>query len=163
MSKFLVMLLALGLTGAASGAEPPVKAERGAKPRMEAKQHFQRLDQDGNGAISREEAKVNPRLEKGFEAMDGDKDGQVTEAEYRDFAKARREQHREKAMTEMKARWDKADANKDGALSRDEAKTSPLVSKHFDDMDADKNGQVSEQEAADYLKSHRSRKGGGRG
>lgn len=166
MSKYLTMLLALGVSGAVMGAEPPAKAERGAKPRMEAmeaKQHFQRLDQDGNGAISREEAKAHPRMEKSFEAMDGDQDGQVIEAEYRDYAKTRREQHREKAKTEAKARWDKADANGDGMLSREEAKASPNMVKHFDAMDADKNGQVSPQEVADYMKAHRPREGGGRG
>ncbi|MDP1681665.1 MAG: hypothetical protein Q8L39_07805 [Burkholderiales bacterium] len=163
MSKYLAMLLALGLSSVVIGAEPPAKAERGAKPCMEAKQHFQRLDQDGNGAISREEAKTNPRMEKGFEAMDANQDGQVTEAESRDYAKTRMEQYREKAKTEMKARWDKADANNDGMLSRDEAKASPHVAKHFDAMDADKNGPVSTQEVAEYVKTHRSREGGGRG
>lgn len=162
MSKYLTMLLALGVSGSVIGAEPPAKAERGAKPRMDARQHFQRLDQDGNGAISREEAKTHPRMEKGFEAMDANQDGQVTEAEYRDYAKARMEQHREKAKTEMKARWDKADANGDGALSREEAKSTPPIAKHFDEMDTDKNGQVSTQEIAGYMKAHRPHEGGGR-
>ncbi|MBT9611746.1 MAG: hypothetical protein IV108_00600 [Burkholderiales bacterium] len=163
MSKYLAMLLALGLSGVAIGAEPPAKAERGAQPCVDKKQHFQKLDLDKNGAISREEAKTHARMDKGFEAMDTNKDGQVTEAEYRDYAKARMERHREKAKTEMKARWDKADANGDGMLSREEAKGSSYVMKHFDAIDADKNGQVSEQEIADYMKSHRPREGGNRG
>lgn len=163
MSKYLTMLLALGLSGAVIGAEPPAKAERGAQPCVDKKQHFQKLDLDKNGAISREEAKAHPRMEKDFDAMDANKDGQVTETESRDYAKTRMEQYREKAKTEMKARWDKADANKDGTLSREEAKASPHVAKHFDEMDADKNGQVSEQEVADYLKTHRSRKDSVRG
>ena len=163
MSKYLTMLLALGLSSAVMGAEPPAKAERGAQPCVDKKQHFQKLDLDKNGAISREEAKAHPRMEKDFDAMDADKDGQVTESESRDYAKTRMEQYREKAKTEMKARWDKADANKDGTLSREEAKTSPHVAKHFDEMDADKNGQVSEQEIANFMKSHRPREGGGRG
>jgi Ca2+-binding EF-hand superfamily protein len=157
MNKYLTMLLALGLSGSVIGAEPPAKAERGAQPCKDKKQHFQRFDLDKNGAISREEAKPHPRMEKDFEAMDANTDGQVTEAEYRDYAKARMEQYREKVKTEMKARWDKADTNGDGALSREEAKASPQIAKHFDAMDADKNGQVSEQEVADYMKSHRPR------
>jgi len=163
MSKYLAMLLALGLSGAVIGAEPPAKAERGPQPCVDKKQHFQKLDLDKNGAISREEAKAYPRMEKDFEAMDADKDGQVTETESRDSAKARMEQHREKVKTEAKARWDKADANGDGMLSRDEAKASPNMVKYFDAMDADKNGQVSPQELADYMKAHRSRERGGRG
>lgn len=157
MSKYLTMLLALGLSSAVMGAEPPANAESGAKPHRDAKQHFQRLDKDGNGSISREEAKAHPRMEKDFDAMDTNKDGQVTEAEYRDYAKTRMEQYREKAKTEMKARWDKADTNGDGMLSREEAKASPHIAKHFDEIDADKNGQVSEQEVADFMKSHRLR------
>ena len=162
MSKFLTMLLAVGLSSAVIGAESPAHPESGAKPRMDMKQYFQRLDQDGNGAISREEAKIHPRMEKGFEAMDGNKDGQVSDAEYRDHLKARMEQHREKSKAEMKARWDKADANHDGALSREEANASPRLAKHFDQIDADKNGQVSTQEITEYMKSHRQRQGGKR-
>ena len=162
MSKFLTMLLAVGLSSAVIGAESPAHPESGAKPRMDMKQHFQRLDQDGNGTISREEANIHPRMEKSFEAMDGNKDGQVSDAEYRDHLKARMEQHREKAKTEMKARWDKADANHDGALSREEANASPQFAKHFDQIDADKNGQVSTQEITGYMKAHRQHQGGKR-
>ena len=161
MNKFLMMLLALGVSSSVLAAEPTAKAERGAKPHMDAKQHFQRVDQDGNGTISREEAKTNPRAEKSFEAMDANKDGQVTEAEYRDHLKARMEQHREKAQTEMKARWEKADANHDGMLVAKKPKPHPHVAKHFDAIDSDKNGQVSEQEIADFIKARRSREGRG--
>lgn len=162
MNKTLTMLLALGLSSAVFGAEPSGAPEAGAKPRMDMKQHFQRLDQDGNGTLSREEAKAHPRMANDFDAIDANKDGQVSDAEYRDHAKARWEQHREKAQTQMKARLEKADANHDGVLSREEANASPRLAKHFDEIDADKNSQVSTQEIADYMKSHRAHKGGKR-
>lgn len=162
MNKFLTTLMAIGLSSAVIGAEPPAKLEPGAKPHRGMKQHFQRLDQDGNGTISREETKTHPRMEKAFDAVDTNKDGQVTDAEYRDHLKARMEQYREKAKTEMKARLDKADANHDGMLSREEANASTRLAKHFDEIDTDKNGQVSTQEITDYMKSHRLHKGGKR-
>lgn len=162
MSKFLTMLLALGLSGTVVGAEPSPEPKTSFKPRMDMKQHFQRLDQDGNGTISREEAKTHPRMEKAFETADANRDGQLTDAEYGDHLKARMEQHREKAKTEMKARMDKADGNRDGMLSQEEAKASPRLAKHFSAIDADKNGQVNTQEISDYMKTHRLHKGGKR-
>lgn len=165
MSKYLAMLLALSVSGSVLSAEPPAqptaKAERGVKPRMDAKQYFQRLDKDGNGVVSREEAKAHPRLEKAFDGMDVSKDGQVTDTEYREYAKARRDQRGEKTKTGTKARWDKADTNSDGMLDREEAKSSPHVLKHFDSMDADKNGLVSAQEIAAFMKAVRPREAGG--
>lgn len=169
MSKYLAMLLALSVSGSVFSAEPPAqptaqptaKAERGVKPRMDAKQYFQRLDKDGNGVVSREEAKAHPRLEKAFDGMDLSKDGQVTDTEYREYAKARRDQHSEKTKTGMKALWEKADTNSDGMLDREEAKSSPHVIKHFDSMDADKNDRVSAQEVGDFMKAVRPREAGG--
>lgn len=162
MNKCLMTILALGVSSSVLAAEPSANTERGVKPRMDMKQHFQRLDQDGNGTISREEAKTHPRMEKAFETADANRDGQLTDAEYGDHVKARMEQHREKAKTEMKARMDKADANRDGMLSQEEAKASPRLAKHFDAIDADKNGQVNTQEITDYMKTHRLQKGGKR-
>lgn len=155
MNKYFIAVLALGISGWVLAAEASAKKEGCTKSKMDSTQHFQRLDQDGSGSISLEEAKSHPRLAKDFEAVDTNKDGQVTEAEYRTHAQQHREQHRAKAKTEMKARWDKADANGDGALSRDEAQASPHLAKKFDAIDADKNGQISQEEIAEYMKSHR--------
>lgn len=176
MSKFLIGLLAiLGAAGASAadapapapaketpGAKPRAEArphqasgaERGAQPRMKARQHFDKIDRDGSGSISPEEAKGHPHLEKDFAAMDDNHDGQVSGAEYGAYLKSHMSQSRDKAKDKAKARWDKADANNDGALSPEEARHSPFVAEHFTEMDADKNGQVTAQELAAYVKSH---------
>ncbi|GGO67871.1 EF-hand domain-containing protein [Bowmanella pacifica] len=46
---------------------------------------FTTLDQDGNGALTKEEASVDSRLAAVFEQMDADSDGQITRAEFDSF------------------------------------------------------------------------------
>lgn len=177
MNNYLIGLLVILGSGAAYAADSPAGKEQGARPRAEArphpapgadrgvkpraraKQHFERLDKDNSGSISHEEVKGHPRWTQDFGAMDVNHDGQVSPAEYGDYVKSHVEQPRDKMKREAKARWDKADANDDGALSRDEAKNSPLVAEHFEAMDADKNGQVSAQEVAAYMKAQHPRDG----
>jgi Ca2+-binding EF-hand superfamily protein len=43
-------------------------------------------------------------------------------------------------------RFEDADANHDGALSREEAKNMPMVSKHFDEIDTNKDGKITREE-----------------
>jgi Ca2+-binding EF-hand superfamily protein len=150
---FYVVTLLLAASGTALAADsaaerPPAQAGAG--------QYFQRLDTNGDGAISREEAQGHPRIEQAFEAMDADKDGKVTEAEFRAAMESYREQKGGDKGRAVKDRWSKVDANGDGAISRDEAaQGSPFVAKHFDEIDADKNGQITPQEIRDYIQSHR--------
>ncbi|MCA3217984.1 MAG: hypothetical protein ING59_05375 [Burkholderiales bacterium] len=54
----------------------PVGAEE--KPKKGA---VMQLDKDGDGRISREEAKGRPRLEKGFDTVDTNKDGFLSQDE----------------------------------------------------------------------------------
>jgi Ca2+-binding EF-hand superfamily protein len=57
---------------------------------------FKKVDKDGDGSISREEAQANaPRLAKNFDAVDANHDGKVTPEELRAHHKAMREQRRE--------------------------------------------------------------------
>jgi Ca2+-binding EF-hand superfamily protein len=62
---------------------------------------------------------------------------------------------RSRMVEEIKQRFDKADANGDGALDREEAKAMPRVSQHFDDIDTDHDGKVTLQEIGRYLASMR--------
>jgi len=53
------------------------------------------------------------------------------------------------------AAFRKADADNDGAMTRDEAKSMPRVAKHFDAIDIDKDGTVSLEEIrASMRKAH---------
>ena len=51
----------------------------------------------------------------------------------------------------------KADKNKDGKLTKKEAKAVPHISKHFDEIDADKDGTVDRDEVHVYMKEHKAK------
>jgi Ca2+-binding EF-hand superfamily protein len=56
---------------------------------------FKKVDKDGDGSISREEAKSNaPRVAEHFDEIDADRDGKVTMAELHAHHQKMREQHR---------------------------------------------------------------------
>ena len=61
----------------------------------------------------------------------------------------------EKTMEKAREKFNGADTDHDGFLTRDEAKKMPRVSAHFDDIDADHNGKVSMQEIAQYFAAKR--------
>jgi len=52
----------------------------------------------------------------------------------------------------MEAAFKKADADNDGTLTRNEAKSMPRVAKHFDAIDTDKDGTVSLDEVRVSMK-----------
>jgi Ca2+-binding EF-hand superfamily protein len=63
------------------------KANRQAR----AAERFKHADTNGDGKISRAEAEKNaPRLAKKFDAIDADKDGQLTQEELRAYREAKR-------------------------------------------------------------------------
>ena len=70
------LLLNAGLYGPAGAAE-----EQAAPSEIDVTA-FQALDTDGNGAVSIEEAKVNPDISDTFEDADLNKDGQLDMTEF---------------------------------------------------------------------------------
>jgi Ca2+-binding EF-hand superfamily protein len=100
-------------------------------------------DSNGDGVVTREEAKAYPRLTTDFDAADVNKDGQLDAAEL--------QAHREKMRVEMRARaeerWKAADTDGDGRLSLAETQASmPQMAERFDKFDANKDGYVSRDE-----------------
>ena len=60
----------------------------------------------------------------------------------------------EKAGAKMREKFDVADTDHDGMLSRDEAtKGLPHLAKHFDTIDANHDGKLSMQELAQFLRN----------
>ena len=99
--KSIIILTALGIASAASLAN--------AAPEGRGGDRLKAADTNGDGMISREEAKALPRLAKHFDELDTDKNGQLTREELRAGHQKRRN-----------AMFDKLDTNKDGVISRDE-------------------------------------------
>jgi hypothetical protein len=72
----------------------------------------------------------------------------------REECKANPEKCRAEAQAQQEERFKRADANKDGRLTREEAnKGMPVVSRNFDQIDANKDGAVTLEEIAAARKS----------
>ena len=132
-------------------------------------QRFAKADANGDGVLN--EADKTARLAQKFDAMDSDKNGSISRAEFVTAHSAMGELggmeghamgdhkmadhgpgmggHRMGKGGGMMLRM--ADADNDGAVTRDEATSAAL--KHFDKMDANKDGQVTKAERQVAMKA----------
>jgi Ca2+-binding EF-hand superfamily protein len=138
-SIFLAMT-GLFIAAGASAQSAPMPPDQA--PGMH--KHGAKLDKDGDGAISREEAKDQKRLSRQFDTIDGNKDGKLSKEELQGFHANMREKH--KAAFEQ--RFKEADKDGDGALSKAEAENAkmPGLAAHFDRADANQDGKVGKDE-----------------
>lgn len=73
-------------------------------------------------------------------------------------------EQRAERQQQMKERFNKIDANRDGKLSRDEARQgAPKLAEHFDKLDANGDGQVTPEEMREARRAHRADRGQGQG
>ncbi|TDM08396.1 MAG: hypothetical protein C4K60_02770 [Ideonella sp. MAG2] len=105
---------------------------------------YKALDKDGDKRISRDEAQGHAMLSKHFDQMDDDKDGFLNAKEVRSFARA----HKGKG-------FDKVDKNNDNVITRDEVANNPKLAKRFDAADTDKDGKLTKEEAKAYHHDHK--------
>jgi Ca2+-binding EF-hand superfamily protein len=103
-----------------------------------------KLDKDGDGAISREEANAKKRLAAHFDALDSNKDGKLSKEE---LHTARAKAH-EKHKGAFEKYFKDADKDGDGMLSKAEAENSkmPGLATHFEKADANQDGKASKEE-----------------
>jgi len=101
------------------------------------------LDTDGDGAVSRDEAKSHEWLAGKFDSLDANKDGRLEKDEFA----AHREAHHADMKARGEERWKAADTDGNGSLSLAEAQaSSSWVGERFDKLDTDKNGALTREE-----------------
>ncbi|HEX4781929.1 MAG TPA: EF-hand domain-containing protein [Usitatibacter sp.] len=136
--RYAALLSALGLACAATLAAAAPPAGEGHDPMMRLKQ----ADTNGDGMISRDEAKALPMIAKHFDEIDTNHDNQITADELRAFHAQMSGGRHAKAAERFK----KLDTDGDGRISRAEAQASPRLSKGFDAIDANKDGYITPDE-----------------
>ena len=126
-------------------------------------EQFRRADADGNGMLSRVEAERGaPLLAKRFDAIDANRDGQISPEEIRAFRRARRGSARgAQAGAKFELYFARADSDGDGALSRAEAERGlPRVAKKFERIDRDGDGRLTREEMQAWLAARRAARTG---
>jgi Ca2+-binding EF-hand superfamily protein len=118
--------------------------------------HFDKIDADHDGAISRAEADANaPRLARKFDDLDQDKSGSLSKAELEHHMHHQRQEMHDR----MEQKFKSADTNGDGQLSSDEAQGMAHITENFAALDANGDGLVSRDElrgrAKDQHDKHR--------
>jgi Ca2+-binding EF-hand superfamily protein len=125
----------VGLLAAAAAAQ--AGSDESHRHRMAA------VDPDGDGVVTRDEAKAHPWLADKFDSVDANKDGGLDKNELT----AMHDAHRAEMQARGEERWKAADTDGNGSISRAEAEASKSwVAGQFDKLDADKDGQLTRDE-----------------
>ena len=141
--KYVASLTALAL---ASAAVLAVAAPEGG-PRHGGFERLKQADTDGNGLISKEEAKALPRILKHFDEIDANHDGQLSPDELRAFHETMRAQHAQMQEQRFAEHWKKLDTDGDGRVSLAEAQANaPRLAEHFAQIDTNGDGFISPEE-----------------
>ena len=144
--RFVISLTAAAL---ASAAIISVAAPEGAGgPRHGAMlERLKAADTDGNGLISRDEAKALPMIAKHFDEIDTNGDGQISPDELRAFHEKMRAAHEGKREQRFAEHFRKLDTNGDGKVSLAEAQANaPRLAEHFQQIDTNGDGFISPEE-----------------
>ena len=70
------------------------KKKMGKEAHKRGAERFKAADKNGDGSLTREEAKSMPKVAKNFDAIDADKSGTVTKKEIHDYMKAHRQERK---------------------------------------------------------------------
>jgi Ca2+-binding EF-hand superfamily protein len=157
--KYVPSLTALAL---ASAAVIAIAAPEGAggPHRGAIMERIKQADTDGNGSISRDEAKALPMIAKHFDEIDTDRNGQISPDELRAFHEKMRAEHDGNRAQRMAEHWKKLDTDGDGKVSLAEAKANaPRLAEHFSEIDANGDGFITPEEMKAAHHGHHGRAG----
>ena len=120
---------------------------------------WQAADANGDGKLSTTEANANAGLASRFATIDADKDGFVTNNEYRVFYAANASQGEQHAAAHSavvtRDVWVKLDADADSRISLAEAAANASLTGSFATMDSNSDGFVTQDEYTAYIKSNK--------
>ena len=143
--KSASLLFALVVVAALSAADA-------SGPRLNQFEAWTRADANGDGGLSREEARRLPRLARHFDVIDGNGDGIISGAEVRAWRDSARGAKRVVASKGVDEILRIADRDGDGALSRAEFDQGlPRFALRFDRIDADRDGSLARGELGLWL------------
>lgn len=132
MKRTIAALTATLIAGFAIAAHAGDAAPQGKGAPHE---RFKAADTNGDGKLSRDEAKAMPKIAEHFDKIDADKDGFVTPQELR----AMHGKHDGDRFARM-------DTDRDGRISRAEADRFPKLAEKFATIDANGDGFVTKEE-----------------
>ena len=158
-----------------SGQEPPPEQEsRQGIPATEHQtqtmdeiksERFSQLDEDGDRAVSREEAQAETQLSENWSTYDEDGDGSLNVEEFSEFERTSAggdttgilgvgETERDMPATRHQQRvgddlLGELDSDGDGALSKDEAQGNASLAGQWDQLDQNSDGKLDSQELRD--------------
>lgn len=151
----LTLSAALLLGGAQAALADAPRGDCAAMQGARLEQMFDRLDADGDGAVTRAEVEAAPAMR--FAAADANGDGKVTVDEIAAMMRA---------ATDERAAWmlGRHDADGDGALSAEEMapRHGDRADRMFSRMDADGDGRVTRAEAQAAMQQRRGDRDGRR-
>ena len=157
--KYVLSLTAAALASVAVIAAAAPEGAGGHR-RGEMVERLKQADADGNGLISRDEAKTLPRLAKHFDEIDANRDGQLSKEELHAFHETMHAQHAQQREQRMAEHWKKLDSDGDGRVSLAEAQANaPRLAEHFQQIDANGDGFITPEEMKAAHQGHHGRAG----
>jgi Ca2+-binding EF-hand superfamily protein len=113
------------------------------------------MAQTDDAAKPSPENAIKTEIESTFQRIDQDKNGSLSRDEFSAFM----EEAISRQVAIFNQTFDTLDLDKDGKISRDEAAENKTFAAGFDDVDTDKDGFVSKQELAMAMKAAQDEQG----